>query len=107
MKKQYISDLKVGTCIDSLFVVSKKLIKKKKNNEDYCIVTLQDKEGSIEAVIWTEAFRNTEDFGEGDFVSVRGDVSEYRGGKQLTISFITKVKNKELLKRIQMVCFLK
>ena len=95
MKKQYISDLKVGTFIDSLFVVSKKLIKKKKNNEDYCVVTLQDKEGSIEAVIWTEAFRNTEDFGEGDFVSVRGDVSEYRGGKQLTISFITKVKNKE------------
>ena len=95
MKKQYISDLKEGSSVDSLFVVSKKLIKKKKNNEDYCVITLQDKEGSIEAIIWTEAFRNAEDFGEGDFVSVRGNVSEYRGGKQLTISSITKVKNKE------------
>lgn len=95
MKKQYVSNLKVGTNVNSLFVVSHKSIKKKKNNDDYCAVTLQDKEGSIEGVIWTEVFKNVEYFEEGDFVLVKGNVSEYRGGKQLSVSFITKIKNKE------------
>jgi len=95
MKKQYVSDLKVGTIVNSLFVVSHKSIKKKKNNDDYCAVTLQDKEGSIEGIIWTEVFKNVGYFEEGDFVLVKGNVSEYRGGKQLSISSMAKIKNKE------------
>jgi len=95
MKKQYVSNLKVGTNVDSLFVVSHKSIKKKKNNDDYCAVTLQDKEGSIEGVIWTEVFKNVGYFEEGDFVLVKGNVSEYRGGKQLSINSMAKIKNKE------------
>lgn len=95
MKKQYVSDLKVGTIVSSLFVVSHKSIKKKKNNDDYCAVTLQDKEGSIEGIIWTEVFKNVGYFEEGDFVLVKGNVSEYRGGKQLSISSMAKIKNKE------------
>lgn len=95
MKKQYISDLKVGIPVDSLFVVSKKLVKKKKNGEDFCTVTLQDKEGSIEGVIWTEVLREIDDFSEGDFVLVKGGVSEYKGGRQLVVNSITKVTDKK------------
>jgi len=95
MKKQYVSDLKVGTSVSSLFVVSRKSVKKKKNNDDYCAVTLQDREGSIEGIIWTDVFKNIGYFEEGDFVLVKGNVSEYRGGKQLSISSMAKIKNKE------------
>ena len=94
-KKQFISDLKVGSNADTIFVVSKKQIRKKKNNEDYCIVTFQDKEGSIEGVIWTEVFRNSDDFSEGDFVLVKGDVRQYRSSMQLVINSISKIENKE------------
>ena len=51
-KKQFISDLKVGSMADTIFVVSKKQVRKKKNNEDYCIITLQDKEGIGIACNW-------------------------------------------------------
>jgi 3'-5' exoribonuclease len=94
-KKQFISDLKVGSIADTIFVVSKKQVRKKKNNEDYCIVTLQDKEGSIEGVIWTEVFKNSDDFSEGDFVLVKGDVKQYRNSMQLVINSISKIENKE------------
>ncbi|GAI67045.1 unnamed protein product, partial [marine sediment metagenome] len=49
-KKQFISDLGAGAKADSIFMVAKKQVRKKKNGDDYCAVTLQDKEGSIEGV---------------------------------------------------------
>jgi len=95
IKNQFVSDLKIRAQADSVFVVARKQVKKKKNGEDYCTVTLQDKGGSINGVIWTEVFRNTYDFGEGDFVKVKGNVKEYKGGRQLVISSMSKVENKE------------
>jgi len=46
-KKQFISDLEAGARADSIFMVARKQVRKKKNGDDYCAVTLQDKEGSI------------------------------------------------------------
>jgi len=94
-KKQFISDLGAGAKADSIFMVAKKQVRKKKNGDDYCAVTLQDKEGSIEGVLWTEIYRSAGNFTEGDLVSVEGDVKEYKGSKQLVVSSIKKIENKE------------
>ena len=94
-KKQFISDLEAGARADSIFMVAKKQVRKKKNGDDYCAVTLQDKEGSIEGVLWTEIYRSAGNFTEGDLVSVEGDVKEYKGIKQLVINSIKKIENKE------------
>ncbi len=94
-KKQFISDLEIGTKTESIFIVANKQIRKKKNGDDYCTVTLQDREGIIEGVLWTEVYLNTGDFAEGDFVLVEGDVKEYKGGKQLVISSIKRIEGKE------------
>ncbi len=94
-KKQFISDLEVGGKADSMFIVANKKIRKKKDGKAYCAVTLQDKAGSIEGVLWTEVYCNTEDFAEGDFVLVQGDIKEYKGCKQLVIGSIKKIENKE------------
>jgi len=94
-KKQFISDLEAGARADSIFMVAKKQVRKKKNGDDYCAVTLQDKEGSIEGVLWTEIYRSAGNFTEGDLVSVEGDVKEYKQVKQLVINSIKKIENKE------------
>lgn len=94
-KKQFISDLEAGAKADSIFMVAKKQVRKKKNGDDYCAVTLQDKEGSIEGVLWTEIYRSAGNFTEGDLVSVEGEVKEYKGSKQLVVNSIKKIENKE------------
>jgi 23S rRNA maturation-related 3'-5' exoribonuclease YhaM len=55
-KKQFIADVNLGEMVDSTFIVSARQVKKKKNGEDYCSVTFQDKSGTVEAVMWTEVF---------------------------------------------------
>lgn len=92
-KKEFINDLKVGSHISSVFVVSKKIVKKKKNGDDFCLLTLQDAQGDIQAVIWTEALDKATNFKEGDFVAVTGLVNQYRNSMQLTIDSLKKIED--------------
>ncbi len=92
-KKQFISDLGIGVKVESIFVVASKRIRKKKNGDDYCTVVLQDREGSIEGVLWTEVYLNTEDFAPGDFVFIEGEVKGYKGGKQIVVSSLKKIED--------------
>ncbi|MBN2072732.1 MAG: HD domain-containing protein [Actinobacteria bacterium] len=94
-KDQFISQLEVGIPVDSVFIVSRKLIKKKKNGEDFCSVTLQDKDGTIEGVLWTEAYCRSSEFAEGDLVRIKGEVKEYRGSRQLVVEDLKAVHDEE------------
>ncbi len=91
-KTQFINDIKVGDTVDSFFIISEKQVKKKKNGEDYCTVLLQDREGMLEGVIWTEVFLKTGSFLEGDLVETKGVVREYKGKKQIVINMIKKIE---------------
>jgi len=90
-KEQFIGDLKIGDMVDTSFIVSVKKVKKKKNGEDYCTLTLQDSSGTLEGVMWTEAFHNAKGFAEGDLVAVKGMVKEYRGVNQLIVDSVNKL----------------
>ncbi|MCD4670995.1 MAG: hypothetical protein K8S14_11180, partial [Actinomycetia bacterium] len=90
-KKQFITDMKVGDSTDSTFIISDKQAKKKKNGEDYCTVTLQDRTGTIEGILWTEVFLEAGDFSEGDLVSIKSVIREYRGSKQLIVNSLKKL----------------
>jgi 3'-5' exoribonuclease len=91
-KTQFISDIKVGDAVDSFFIISEKQVKKKKNGEDYCTVVLQDREGTLEGVIWTEVFLKAGSFLEGDLVKIKGVVREYRGKKQIVVNLMEKIE---------------
>jgi len=93
-KSQYISDLNIGTRVHTVFVVAKKQVRKKRNGDEYCTVNFQDREGNIDGVLWTEVYNKTEDFDQGDFVSVEGEVKEYKGSRQLVVSSIKKIEDK-------------
>ncbi len=86
-KKQFINELEKGTQVDSVFMISKKLVKQKKSGQDYCLICLQDKGGSIDGIIWTEAFDRLSNadrlFKEGDFANIQGEVTDYKGSKQI------------------------
>jgi 3'-5' exoribonuclease len=96
-KSQYISDLNVGTRVSTIFVLARKQIKKKKNGEDYCVVSFQDREGDIDGVLWTEVYKYAGDFNQGDFVLVEGEVKEYKDSRQLVVSSLKKIEDKENL----------
>ncbi len=91
-KKQFITDIKVGDNFDSTVIVSEKQVKKKKNGEDYCTVTFQDRTGTIEGILWTEVFLGAGDFSEGDLVSIKSIIKEYRGSKQLIVNSLKKLE---------------
>ncbi|MES0341395.1 MAG: OB-fold nucleic acid binding domain-containing protein, partial [Candidatus Humimicrobiaceae bacterium] len=91
-KEQFISDLKVGDLVETSFVVSEKQVKKKKNGQDYCTVTLQDRGGMVEGVLWTEVFEEAGEFKEGDLVEVKGLLKEYRGSRQLIVNSLIKTE---------------
>ena len=91
-KKQFIADVNLGEMVDSTFIVSARQVKKKKNGEEYCSVTFQDKSGMIEAVMWTEVFNACRDFAEGDLVGIKGILKEYRGAKQLIVNDLNKIQ---------------
>jgi 3'-5' exoribonuclease len=91
-KEQFLSDLKVGDLAETTFVVSEKQVKKKKNGQDYCTLTLQDKGGTVEGVIWTEIFETSGDFKEGDIVEVKGILKEYKGSRQLIVNSLKKIE---------------
>jgi 3'-5' exoribonuclease len=94
-KSQYISDLNIGARVSTIFVLAKKLIKKKKNCDEYCVVNFQDREGNIDGVLWTEIYKNAGDFREGDFVLVEGEIKEYKSSRQLVVSSIKKIEDKK------------
>jgi len=97
-KEQFTSDLEIGKKAKSIFVVADKQIRKKKNGDDYCTVVFQDREGSIDGVLWTEIYLNTERFDKGDYVLVEGEVKGYKSGKQIVVSALRKIKNKESIR---------
>jgi 3'-5' exoribonuclease len=97
-KSQYISDLNIGTRVSTIFVLAKKQAKKKQNGEDYCVVNFQDREGNIDGILWTETYKGSGDFDQGDFVFVEGEVKEYKSSRQLVVSSLKKIKDKKALR---------
>ncbi|MBM3708221.1 MAG: HD domain-containing protein [Actinobacteria bacterium] len=88
MKELYVNDLKAGMKVKSVFAVSRKTVRKTKSGEDYCTICLQDRSGCIDAVIWPKASVNFNIFEEGDLAEISGDVSDYKGTRQIEVSGI-------------------
>ncbi|MDD2388204.1 MAG: HD domain-containing protein [Desulfobacterales bacterium] len=89
MKKQFINSLSSGEAVDDLFVLSEKTLGQKKDGNPYLNATLCDRTGSIKAVAWDNVSQISGNVSNGDFVKIRGLVSEYKGILQLVIREMT------------------
>ena len=87
MKKaesDFVKNIAVGDKVSSVFVVAKKEYKAKKNGEPYVALTLSDKTGAINSVLWDNVSPAREVLDQSDIVWVEGDVGNYNG-PQLTL----------------------
>ncbi|MEJ2656562.1 MAG: HD domain-containing protein [Desulfobacterales bacterium] len=85
MKKRFIIDIRAGDVIDDIFVLSEKILSKKRDGNNFLNITLSDKTGIIKGVVWDNVDRITAEITSGDFVHVNGSVGEYRGALQVVI----------------------
>ncbi|OQW98964.1 MAG: hypothetical protein BWK74_03330 [Desulfobacteraceae bacterium A6] len=85
MKKQYAGSVKAGDKADDVFVLYEKILSQKKDGSDYLNITLSDRTGKIKAVVWDNVGKVAAGSNTGDFVHVRGSVSEYKGTLQIVI----------------------
>lgn len=85
MKKQYINTITAGDLIDDIFVLAEKSMAQKRDGNNFLNITLADKTGNIKGVVWDNVDQIIKSLSSGDFVHIKGNVSEYRGMLQLVV----------------------
>lgn len=85
MKKSYITQMKSGEIVDDIFMLSEKVLSRKRDGAYYLNVVLSDKTGNIKGVVWENVDQIKDQAGKGDFVRVKGSVTEYKGTSQIII----------------------
>ncbi len=95
MKEPMIADLTryENQSITGFFCASVKSVRNKKDGAPYLALTLADRTGQIEAILWDAA--DAGEFAQGDVVKVRGQVGRYRDKLQLTLSQMRKAEPDE------------
>ena len=89
MKSQYVSELKSGQSVKEKFVLTKKIVKDKRDGGYYAILELSDRTGHIDGISWDSDL--LVGISAGDFVFITGNVAEYSGRLQVVISSINKI----------------
>jgi len=84
-KSQYVSSLKPGETVDDVFVLSEKSLSHKKDGKNYLNLTFMDRTGTLKGVLWENVEDTVDRISAGDYVQVKGSVSEYRGTLQLVV----------------------
>ncbi|MEJ2476807.1 MAG: HD domain-containing protein [Desulfobacterales bacterium] len=85
MKTKFIQDLQAGDTIDDIFVLAEKNLARKRNGENYLTVTLCDRSGRIRGVMWDNLELIKGKANSGDYVRVKGGISEYKGALQFVV----------------------
>lgn len=97
MEKTYVSQLAVGTNVKCTLQVKKKYLGNFKDKPGcFLAVTLGDKTGELDGKAWSNAEEMDKLFQTGDFITVKGKVTEYNGKPQLVIEEATLVDAKEV-----------
>jgi 3'-5' exoribonuclease len=85
VKENFVEALKTGQVVDDIFVARDKQLAHKKDGAPYLTLSLVDRTGDMRAVVWDRAQPISNGFAAGDYVRVRGKVSEYKGALQLVV----------------------
>lgn len=91
-KNQYVSSLKPGETVDDVFVLSEKNLAQKKDGKNYLNLAFMDRTGTLKGVLWDNVEGAADRISAGDYVQVKGSVSEYRGMLQLVVRNVTRTE---------------
>jgi 3'-5' exoribonuclease len=77
--------LKAGESVDDIFGARGKQLAHKKDGAPYLTLSLVDRTGDMKAVVWEHVQAISKTFAAGDYVRVKGKVTEYKGTLQLVV----------------------
>ena len=93
MKKQFVNSIKAGDSVNDIFILSDKALAQKRDGNNFLNITLSDKTGSIKGVMWDNIDETVTGITSGNFVNIRGKISEYKGALQLIVKSISQVSS--------------
>jgi len=97
MPKSFVSELKKGQVLESIFLVKEKMLAKTKTGNPYLSLRLADRSGEVEGRVWENALDGSTLFEKDDFVKVQGEVDEFQGTLQLRILRLRKCRDEEIV----------
>lgn len=84
-----IQEMAIGDRVEGFYVLRDVVIKTSSNGKPFLSGVLTDQSGSIDIKVWDYSGPVGSDSGDaGKVIKIRGDVSEYKGQPQLTLSHI-------------------
>jgi 3'-5' exoribonuclease len=96
MKKQFVKDLAVRNKVNDIFYVRSRRVLEKRGGGKFIVLELSDKTGIIEGKIWDDVNDLFSESVPGNFVKIDGDVTEYMGDIQITITHILRISDKDV-----------
>ncbi|NPV60381.1 MAG: HD domain-containing protein [Actinobacteria bacterium] len=96
MSKQLIKDLEPGEEVKSVFMVTRKELRKTKAGAPYLALELVDKSGRVDARMWDGVGRYKDSFSEKDYVAVSGRVEKYRDQLQVVVNSLRRCEDDEV-----------
>jgi 3'-5' exoribonuclease len=94
MKSQYADELKAGQTVKEKFLLTKKIVKDKRDGGYYAILEFSDRTGSIDGISWDSDI--VSNVAAGDFAFVTGSVAEYSGRLQVVVNSVSAVAEEEV-----------
>jgi 3'-5' exoribonuclease len=91
MKEQFADKIRPGDSINDIFMLSEKIVSRKRDGNSFLNITLSDKSGSVKGVVWDNVDQISSAVNSGDFVSLKANASEYQGKPQLIVKAMTSV----------------
>jgi 3'-5' exoribonuclease len=96
MKSQYVDELKAGHVVKESFLLSKKIIKEKRDGGAYAVLEFSDRTGTIEGIAWDNVVESLGKVSVGDVVFISGNVNEYNEKIQIVVSSVRLLSEKDI-----------
>ncbi len=96
MKSQYVNELKPGDTIKEKFILTKKILKEKKDGGNYALLEFTDRSGSIDGIAWDSVIDDLKALSLDDFVFVTGNVTEYNEKLEIIANAINRISDADI-----------
>jgi 3'-5' exoribonuclease len=88
MPRQFVEQLRDGTDLDDVYLVTDKQLRANRNGNPYLLIELRDRTGSIQGRMWNAGENIARGFDPGDFVHATGKVQLFQGALQVILTGI-------------------
>lgn len=97
VKTQWITDLRSGQAVETLFRIVEINRRQKKDGSAFLTMTLMDRTGRIDAKVWDRVEQTQKTVQPGEIYTVSGTVREYHGRREIHVQKIQRVSDNTAL----------